>query len=392
MPLLLIRYGEIALKGKNRPFFEKKLHKNIRNTLKGLEPFQVTFEKGRFFISITSENISQAQERLQKVFGIISISRAARVSLDLQEICIEALQLLKDNYKPGMTFKVNTHRSNKSFHLTSPKINSTIGAYVLDSELDIQVDVHNPQLLLTVEIRNKGAYLYAEEAAGPGGLPVGVNGKGILLLSGGLDSPVAGWMALKRGIELEALYFHSPPFTGEGSVNKAVDLCKVLATYGGTLYFHLAPFTELQKQIRLNCPESLMITLMRRAMLRVAEKLAYQRKAGVLFTGESLGQVSSQTLENLAATNEVASLPILRPLIGFDKEEIIDRARKIESYDISIRPFEDCCTLFVPPHPATRPSLAELQEAENMIPLKELEESCLGNIETIKILPRGGER
>ncbi len=385
--ILLIRYGEIALKGKNRPFFEKRLERNIRGALQGLEPFELVFQRGRFFVQIDEEKLYMAQERLRKVFGIVSLSPAFPVEAGLAAICTEALALLKRSYHAGLSFKIETHRVNKRFPHTSPEINSHVGAFLLKSGLDVKVDVHRPELLIQVEIREREAYLFSQRIAGPGGLPVGVTGKGLLLLSGGIDSPVAGYMALKRGVTLEALHFYSPPFTGEAAVNKAIDLCRVLSSYGGTILLHLAPFTDIQTQIRLHCPETMTITLMRRAMFRIAEKLAAQRAIEVLFTGESLGQVASQTLENLIGIDKVTSMPILRPLIGFDKEEIIDISRKIDTYSISILPFEDCCTLFVPKHPVTRPKTQELEKAEEKLPLDELLVSCLERIETRTIYP-----
>lgn len=386
-PLLLIRYGEIALKGKNRPFFENKLLRNIKESLKGLEPFQVSFRRGRYYVKIDEENLFPAQRRLQHVFGIVSISPVLTAKLEMEDICRQSLKLLQKNYKAGLTFKVNTRRANKKFPHTTPDINNIVGAYLLKSNLELKVDVHNPEFVVNIDIREKEAYLYSQTIPGPGGLPVGVTGKGLLLLSGGIDSPVAGWMALKRGIELEALHFHSPPFTGDNALSKVEDLCRLLAAYSSRITLHLAPFTEVQKEIRLKCPEPMLITLMRRIMLRVAENLAAQRSIPVIFTGESLGQVASQTLENLAAINEVVSLPVLRPLIGFDKEEIINIAQKINSYPISIRPFDDCCTLFVPRHPVTRPLLEELQKAEEKLALKELIAECVDNIETRHIEP-----
>ena len=326
--LLLVRYGEIALKGKNRPFFEKKLLRNIQDALQGLDPFEVLFQRGRYFIKVNAENLLPAQRRLQRVFGIVSISPVTRSDLDLDEICKSALEMIKDNYVPGMTFKVNTRRANKKFPYTSPEVSSAVGAYLLKSNLHLKVDVHQPETAIHIDIRGKEAYLYSRIIYGLGGLPVGVAGRGLLLLSGGIDSPVAGWLALKRGVEIEALHFHSPPFTGDGALNKVRDLCRTLSSYGGKITLHLAPFTDIQKELRLNCPETMLITLMRRAMFRIAERLAVKRNIPALFTGESLGQVASQTLENIAAINAVINIPVLRPLIGFDKEEIIDIAGK----------------------------------------------------------------
>lgn len=381
--LLLVRYGEIALKGKNRPFFEKRLLKNIKEALRGLEPFNVLFQRGRYFIKISSQHRFAALQKLQKVFGIVSISPVQAVPLEIGMICQQAGLMLQEYFTGSeLTFKVATRRANKHFPHTTPEINSIVGESLLNSTRELKVDVHNPDITVNIEIREKEAYLFCQSFSGPGGLPVGVTGPGLLLLSGGIDSPVAGWMALKRGVKIEALHFHSPPYTGEGAINKVLELCRILADYGGKITLHLAPFGEIQQQLRQCCPEDLLITLMRRAMFRIAERLAHRRKLGVIYTGESLGQVSSQTLENLTVINNVVTLPVLRPLIGFDKEEIMSRARQIDTYQVSIRPFEDCCTLFVPPHPVTRPKLYILEKAEQNIPLDELLNRSLENIET----------
>ena len=387
MGLLLIRYGEIALKGKNRPFFERTLHRNIENSLKGLEPFRVIYRRGRFFVNISDEYLFLAQKRLQKVFGIISINPAHQTKLDMEEISRGALETLSKNYQPGITFKVEARRPNKNFPYTSPEINQKIGEYLLKSHLDLKVDVHNPQTTVKIEVREDNAYIYTDAAKGPGGLPVGVAGRGLLLLSGGIDSPIAGWMGMKRGVEIEALHFHSPPFTGKGALNKAVDLCQVLSSYSGKIKLHLIPVTDIQKELRLKCSQEKIITLLRRAMFRLADQVAQQRRIPVLFTGESLGQVASQTLENLVVTDQTTSLPVLRPLIGLDKQEITNIAREINSYEISIRPYEDCCTLFIPEHPVTRPSAKDLEKEEAQIPLRELIQDSLDKIETKEIFP-----
>lgn len=385
--LLLIRYGEIALKGKNRPFFERKLLRNIRASLKGLEPFEATFRRGRYFVRIANEKMHAAQDRLTRVFGIVSISIVYQADLDLEDICQKSLELVKEHYRPGMSFKVDTRRPNKRFPYQSPQVNAKVGAFVLESELDLEVNVHKPDLLLSIEIRDEGAFVYTDSLRGPGGLPVGVTGKGLLLLSGGIDSPVAGWMALKRGVQLEAIHFHSPPFTGEAALHKVLDLCQLLAAYGGRIKLHLVPFTEIQKEIHLHCPEEMVITIMRRFMFKIAEKVAGNTKAQVIYTGESLGQVSSQTVENIIAIDNAVSLPVFRPLVGLDKQEITALAQKIDSYSISIRPHEDCCTLFVPPHPITRPSTGSLKLAEEKLNEEELIAKALEKIETREIRP-----
>lgn len=390
--LLLVRYGEIALKGKNRPFFEKKLLTNIKEALQGLEPFHVSFQHGRYFVKISARHSYAAIKKLQKVFGIVSISPVQTAPLDLNAICRQSKILLDEQHTgEGFTFKVAARRANKRFPYTSPEINRRVGEALLQAHSDISVNVHNPDLIINIEIREKEAYLFSSSMPGPGGLPVGVTGRGLLLLSGGIDSPVAGWMALKRGVEIEALHFHSPPYTGEGALNKVLELSRILAGYCGKLTLHFAPFGEIQQQFRSHCPEKLLITLMRRSMFRIAEKLSHRQKLGVIYTGESLGQVASQTLENLTVTNNVVTLPVLRPLVGFDKEEITERARRIGTYPVSIRPFEDCCTLFVPPHPVIKPDESLLKKAEETIPLDELINRSLDNLETriISEIPEG---
>jgi thiamine biosynthesis protein ThiI len=385
--LLLIRYGEIALKGENRPYFEKMLLRNIKEALRGLGSYSVVFQRGRYFVKIAPQHTYAAIQKLQKVFGIVSISPAQAVPLELEAIHRQALQLLHEHYRgPGLTFKVAARRANKRFPLTSPELNSSVGAALLSGGLQVKVDLHNPDVVISIEIREKEAYLFCSSLPGSGGLPVGMTGRGLLLLSGGIDSPVAGWMALKRGMQIEALHFHSPPYTGEKATNKVLELCRILADYCGEITLHLAPFTEIQEQIRRHCPEAFLITLMRRAMFRIAERLACRRGLGAIYTGESLGQVASQTMENLAAVNAVVSIPVLRPLIGFDKEEITTRARQIGTFSVSIRPFADCCTLFVPPHPVTRPDPAALEAAEEKLPLDALLNRSLDNLETQTII------
>jgi len=381
--LLLIRYGEIALKGGNRPFFEKMLLRNIKEALRGLGANDVVFQRGRYFVKIAPQHTYAAIQKLQKVFGIVSLSPVQAAPLELEAIKRQALQLLREQYRePGLTFKVASRRANKRFPCTSPELSSSVGAALLDGGLQVKVDLHNPDVVIHIEIREKDAYLFSRSLPGPGGLPVGVACRGLLLLSGGIDSPVAGWMALKRGMRIEALHFHSPPYTGEKATNKVLELCHILTAYCGEITLHLAPFTEIQEQIRRLCPEAFLITLMRRAMFRIAERLARRRGLGAIYTGESLGQVASQTMENLAAVNAVVSIPVLRPLIGFDKEEITVRARQIGTYGVSIRPFADCCTLFVPSHPVTKPDPAALEAAEEKLPLDALLNRSLDNLET----------
>ena len=285
-----------------------------------------------------------------KVFGIVYISPAISCENDMDKIKETALEVMKSRNYSGKTFKVETRRPNKAFPLKSPEVSREVGAHVLRNLENLKVDVHNPQIRLDVEIREK-AFIYCERVPGPGGLPLGCNGKAVLLLSGGIDSPVAAYMLMKRGVEVEPVYFHSFPFTSDRAKQKVIDLCKVLAGYSGGIRLHVVNFTEVLKQLSQNTPNEFLTILMRRMMVRISQQVAEKIGAKALVTGESLGQVASQTLEALSATNEVATIPIFRPLIGFDKVEIMDLAKKINTYDISIEPYADCCTVFVPEHP-----------------------------------------
>lgn len=383
--LFLIRYGEIGLKGKNRRFFENILTGNIKKALAGIEGTTVHQTRSRNFVETDERHAGEVLERLSRVFGIVSVSPVAIAPLDLDEIKAVAVRELGRIAVPGLMFKVNTTRANKQFPVPSPAVSSDVGAYLLDHIPGLKVDVRSPQTVLDVEIREHDAYIYTETIPGPGGLPVGASGKGLLLISGGIDSPVAGWMAMKRGVSLEALHFHSYPFTSERAKEKVVDLCRVLTRYGGKIRLHVAHFTDIQKELRLKTPERLTVTLMRRMMLRIAERLAEKRGALALITGESLGQVASQTMESINVIERVADIPVFRPLIGMDKLEIMAIAKRIDTYPISIRPYEDCCTVFLPEFPATRPRLADVEEAEAALDIESLITGSLEKTETLEI-------
>lgn len=374
----LIRYGEIGLKGKNRPQFERRLMENMRRALSKTGSSRVERVYGRLVVESDAEP-AQVLDRLSKVFGIVGVSPTLRLPLDMQAVSDGALQTLKDaaalvQLPPGasLTFKVEARRSNKMFPLTSPEINGQIGGYLLENIPSLQVDVHKPIIKVNVEIREKNAFVYAADVPGAGGLPVGASGKALLLLSGGIDSPVAGWMAMKRGIEIEAIHFYSFPFTGEKSLEKVRDLCRILANYTARIKLHVVHFTDIQKEIQKNCPEELRVTLMRRMMFRLSERIAGQQGALALVTGESVGQVASQTLESMQVINHVINIPVLRPLVGMDKVEIITRAQAIGTFETSVLPYEDCCTLFLPKHPATRPRLEQAEQAEEALNIEEL--------------------
>lgn len=391
----LIRYGEIGLKGKNRPQFERRLMDNIGRALKKLGPAKISRVYGRLVVESDVDPVLVVR-CLQKVFGIVGISPVLRLPLDEEAICQGALQALRDaaaglHVPPGspVTFKVEARRSNKAFPRTSPELNGIVGGYLLKHYSGLKVDVHDPQVKVRVEIREKNAFVYAADMPGIGGLPVGVSGRAILLLSGGIDSPVAGWMAMKRGIEIEAVHFHSFPFTGEKSLEKVRDLCRALAGYTSRIRLHVVHFTGIQKEIQARCPEELRVTIMRRMMFRLATRIAMQREALALITGESVGQVASQTLESMRTINIVTDLPVLRPLVGMDKQEIIQRAQQIGTFDISVQPYEDCCTLFLPKRPATRPEPEQAARAEKTLAVEELLAGALERTVIEEIKARG---
>lgn len=384
---ILIRYGEIGLKGGNRPYFEKQLVRRIRRTLGGLAQ-RVWREHGRVFVD-TDADWAQVAARLRHVFGIVSFSRVAKAPHDYDAI-VQAARAVVEQALPAhgaeqapLRFKVEARRAYKQVPWRSTDLNRQLGADLLAAFPGLlAVDVHEPELRLQVEIREDYAYLYGYAHPGPGGLPVGSSGRALALLSGGIDSPVAVWMTMKRGVATDAVHFHSPPFTSERAREKVLDLADILSRYGGPLRVHSVHFTEIQTAIGRHCPVDLAVTIMRRMMMRIANQLAERHGALALVTGENVGQVASQTLENIRAINEVAAYPVLRPLTGFDKQEIIDLAKRIGTYETSILPYIDCCSLFVPRHPATRPSLDEVRRAEAALPVDDLVAAALERIET----------
>jgi thiamine biosynthesis protein ThiI len=380
----LIRYGEIALKGKNRSFFERTLFNNLKSALKGLDT-RVFRMHGRFLVTGPAAEEEEITGRLSRVFGVVSVSIVTTAPLDLEAIKEKALELVESRPLPGDSFKVEARRSNKSFPLTSPELNRIIGAAILETHPRLKVDLHDPSFRVFIEVGSKEAYLYHDRVAGPGGLPVGVTGRALLLLSGGIDSPVAGWMAMKRGLSLEALHFHSFPFTGQRSREKVIDLCRNLSLSGGKIRLHLVSVTDIQKEIHTRCPSELGIILLRRMMMRIAEELSRRRGLQALVTGESLGQVASQTLESMMVIDSVTSMLILRPLLGMDKHDIITLAEKTGTYEISIRPYEDCCTLFLPRHPATRPRMEKVVGAEAALDITGLTAAALDSVEAVLI-------
>jgi thiamine biosynthesis protein ThiI len=364
--MIVIKYGEIGLKGKNRSYFEKKLVSNIKHALVGLDGYKVIREHGRMYVNCNEEIEEEVIERTQKVFGIVGLCPAEKVKNDLEAIKANALaqaQAIVD--ETGMErFKVVVKRSNKTFEMKSPEVARIVGGNINQNVEGVPVDVHNPEFTVYVEIRDV-TYIYSKEIKGFGGLPYGCAGKGMLLLSGGIDSPVAGWMMAKRGMELEAVHFHSYPFTNDRAQEKVYDLARQLAGYTGFVRVHSVNLLEIQKAINEFCPSKEMTILSRRFMMAIAERIALDTKCQALITGENIGQVASQTVEGLTVTNSRVDLPVLRPLIAFDKLDIVKIAEMIGTFETSILPFEDCCTVFLPAKVVTRPALADIEKSES---------------------------
>ncbi len=387
--VVLVRYGEIGLKGKNRPAFENRLVQNLRRALGPEIEASVRREHGRIVVDFGGrEAPRQAIDRLRSVFGVVSISPAKAAPLSLDEALAGARLLVEEKLqatKGPVRFKVEAKRSNKQFPLTSPELNGRFGGYLLRAFPRLEVDVHAPDFVLHVEVREKAIYLYTEILPGPGGLPVGSSSEGLLLLSGGIDSPVAGWLAMKRGIRLRAIHFHSFPFTSDRSKEKVIDLAGVLSRYSfEPIPVYVVNFTPAQTAIRQHVPPAMTITVMRRMMLRIASRIAAQHGIPALITGESVGQVASQTLESMAAINEVTSMPILRPLVAMDKGEIVELAQQIGTYDLSVLPYPDCCTLFVPDRPETRPRIERVRAAEADMPIDELVDEAVATVDVVE--------
>lgn len=389
--LLLIRYGEIGLKGKNRSEFVGALVEQLRQRLAGLASnLTVKHSFGRIYVEWEEGRRADIHEAVANTFGVVSFSPAVRVPHDVNMMREAAVQALADAKvrQPVRSFKVEARRSDKRFPLDSMEINREVGGYVKSRHSDVEVDVHRPDVTVSIEVRSEGILVYSQVIPGPGGLPVGTSSKAMLLLSGGIDSPVAAWYALKRGIGLEAVHFHSYPFTSERSLQKVRDLCQVLTAYAGKIPLHVVHFTEVQRAIHKSVPASYGITIMRRFMFRIAEALAERRNGLALVTGESVGQVASQTLESMRAINEVTTLPVLRPLVGLDKNEIVDVAKAIGTYELSILPYEDCCTVFVPEHPQTRPKLENVHRVERALDVDTLVQQAIEQTEVETIAPK----
>lgn len=379
----LIRYGEIVLKGNNRSKFEKKLVDNVKYALRE-EDVKVTFSQARLYVEPANPiDMDRIINKLKKVFGIVSISPALKVKSDWETIKDSAVRLMEEE-NMGKTFKVEARRGDKSFPLQSMEIAREIGGYVLSKVKGLKVDVTNPDTLLSIEVR-EDTYIYIDKIPALGGMPVGTNGKGLLLVSGGIDSPVAGFMLARRGVEIDALHFFSPPYTGVKAREKVIELCKIVSQYSGRINLYIANFTEPQLAIRDNCPAEQMVLLMRRIMMRVAERVAKEKGCDALITGENIGQVASQTMKSIVATNDVCSIPVFRPLIGMDKNDIIDIAKKIGTFETSILPYEDCCTIFVPKHPETHPKIERLEKSETHLNIEGIVNEVVNNLELVVI-------
>lgn len=386
----LIKYGEIGVKGKNRYLFEDALVRQIRYALKKTDgEFEVTKENGRIYATAVSDfDFDEAVEALKTVFGIIGICPVVQIEDNGFDDLADTVIKYFDSAYPDkhFSFKVNARRARKNYPMDSMEINMEMGGRLLDAFPELSVYVHNPDVLLQIEIRNK-INIYSTEIPGPGGMPVGTAGKAMLLLSGGIDSPVAGYMVAKRGVELEATYFHAPPYTSERAKQKVIDLAKLVAKYSGPITLNVVNFTDIQLAIYEKCPHDELTIIMRRYMMRIAEELGKESGCLGLVTGESIGQVASQTMHSLYCTNEVCTMPVFRPVIGFDKQEIIDLSEKIGTYETSIQPFEDCCTIFVAKHPVTKPNLNIIQRDEHNLDdcIDELFKTAIETTEKIRI-------
>ena len=378
--LLLVRYGEIFLKGLNRPYFIRALVRKIRYAVRGMGA-DVHVHDGRIFVRGFSD-LDTVIDRVTRVFGVHSVSPAVEMPKeDFDAVCDQAIAMTKD--LKG-TFKVNARRSDKRYPMNSMAINEEVGYRILNANPELKVDVHHPDYLMNIEIRDM-AYLYVKVVPAVGGMPVGTNGNATLLLSGGIDSPVAGWMIAKRGVQINAVHFHSYPYTSDRAKEKVLDLARKLSFSCCGIKVHVVPFTEIQMQIHEKCPDEYTTLIMRRYMMRIAERIAEQTESEALITGESIGQVASQTMTALGSTDAVARMPVFRPLIGFDKSEIIAIARKIGTLEISEQPFEDCCTVFTPRHPATHPKLEKILEGESRLDEEELIQRALDGTEVIRV-------
>ena len=387
--IILIKVGEIVLKGLNRKNFENMLIKNMKNALRGVAQCKITSAQSTIYVEpcYDDADIDEICERISKVFGIVAFHRAAVAEKTMESIAEVSLKYLEETLEGASTFKVEAKRSDKKFPLKSPEICRELGGIILQQFNHLTVDVHNPDVQVTVEVRDFGAYIHASVIKGAGGVPVGSSGNGTILISGGIDSPVAAWMMAKRGLRLNAVHFASPPYTSQRAEDKVVRLLKKVSAYAGNITMYTVPFTEIQEKIKNDCPEELFTIIMRRLMMQISQRIAKDTNSSCLITGESLGQVASQTMPAIVTTDEASDMVVFRPLIGMDKEEIIQISRKIDTFDISIEPYEDCCTVFTPKHPRTRPVLKYVKEAQERAGFDEMIERALSNLKITNITP-----
>ena len=385
--IILLKLGELVLKGLNRRMFEDKLIANARRRLQSCGKFKVYTKQSTMYVEPQSDecDMDRAWEAMTRLFGVVGLSRARACEKDADAMLNTAIGYLGDRLAAARTFKVESKRADKTFPMTSIQLSQYVGGELDDKYPNLTVDVHHPELTIHLEVRDYAAYVHADPEPGAGGLPVGVGGRAVSLLSGGIDSPVASWMIAKRGIALDMVHFFSYPYTSEEAKQKVLDLAKLLTPWCGRLVVHVVPFTAIQEELRRSCPEELFTVLMRRFMMRIADRVARRIGAGAVVTGESLGQVASQTMEAMRATGAVTDLPILRPVVGMDKEEIVRIARHIGTFETSILPYEDCCTVFTPRHPRLRPTLAELEAAEAALDIDAMVDAAVDGIQRVKV-------
>jgi tRNA uracil 4-sulfurtransferase len=384
---ILVRYGELSTKGRNRNKFVDKLKRSINRVIRNFPTATIEADRERMYIILGEEKVEDIVKALKNIFGIQSFSPAVKVEKNVELMKQIALSLVQKLYQPGLSFKVSAKRIDKTFEIGTDEMNREFGAHLLINIPGLKVNVKQPDINLRIEVRTEAAYLYCENILGAGGYPVGSNGKAMLMLSGGIDSPVAGYLSLKRGVEIEGVHFYSPPFTSERAKQKVIDLTEKLTNISGTIALHIVPFTEIQQMIQDQVPSNYTMTTTRRLMLRITDEIRRRQNGLAIITGESLGQVASQTLESMYTINQVTNTPILRPLVMMDKTEIISLAQQIDTYDISIRPFEDCCTIFVPSSPKTKPKLDKVEHFESFVDFEPYIQKAVDNTELMIIRP-----
>ena len=383
----MVRYGELSTKGKNRKDFIGRLAGNVTKVLREFPQVEIHPRHDRMHIVLNDAPFEEVDQRLKKVFGIQTYSPTIKVEKTLAEIEKTALALMKETFKKGMTFKVNTKRSDHQFLYDTNELNKMVGDYLFSHMDDLKVEMKHPDIVLRIEVRKDAVYISNQLLHGAGGMPVGTGGRAVMMLSGGIDSPVASYLALKRGVDIDMVHFYSPPYTTEKALNKAKELTGILANYAGKINFIAVPFAEIQETIKEKIPEGYLMTVQRRFMLELADKIRAKRRGLAIFNGESVGQVASQTLESMAAINDVTTTPVIRPVATMDKTEIINLAEEIGTFDLSIQPFEDCCTIFAPPRPKTKPKIEKAREFENRLDAAGLIERALAGIQVTSIYP-----